>query len=280
MAMMEPQFRMPNMDETGMKLLWFYSTTTFRSLAPEAGRDPLIGSILNTIFLREALRNEFLLDCLLSLSATHFRSLRQDIRLSTAFNYRVKALRGYRRAIENAKPETYPALLAGAILLNTLSTQMFRERDIKELYILDWIVLFRGLLLIIHTVPVEVLRNSSMGPLLICPPIDFDRAALSAPNYLLTLISSIEMDDPDSEHIEVYNKALTCLGILYAELQSGFGLALTIMVPRGIYLLPPVAIQLARERRPRMLIILAHYLAFFKFLDFFRRSCLHKSLFL
>jgi hypothetical protein len=263
----EPQYRPSDVDQVDMQLLWFYTTTTFASFAVEAGRAPNIDNILKVRIPQEAFHSPFLMNCLFGLSALHLQSLKQDIDPSRAVMYRAKAFEGYRKAIEEAKPETFPALLASSLLLTALASQMFREKDTKELYIIDWMVVWRGIGLIVDLISPQKLWESGMAELFFRPPIDLNRAALSIPNNLLFMISSIKMDSPEYENVAIYYDTLKYLGSLYAELQNGFGPIMNLRIITWFTFLPKPFIELARQKKERALVIVAHYLIFTKLVE-------------
>lgn len=263
----EPMFRLPRADEDDMRLLWFYTTNTFGSLAVEAGRDPLIDNILRVKIVQLAFSNPFLMDCLLGLSATHLHHLNQEIPSGKAMMYPARAFAGYRRAIEEANPKTFPALVPASLLFCALSSQMFREKDPKPLFVIDWMTLWRGICVIVELTTLQTLDDAGMAPLFNRPPIDMDQAALHIPSNLLFMVTTIKEGDIDFPHIETYYSMLKYLGTLYQELELGYGPMLNLRVITFFTFVPDEFIQLARQRRPHTLVILAYYLAFTKFVE-------------
>ncbi|KAJ0316266.1 hypothetical protein COL5a_011621 [Colletotrichum fioriniae] len=251
-------------DAIDMKLLWFYTTNTFTSFATQAGRVKRIDDILKVKIPSHAFQSPFLMDCLLGTSALQLQHLKQDIAPSRALRYRARAFEGYRKAIEEGKPETFPALIATSLLLTALSSQMFREEGTKDLYIIDWMVVWRGIGLMIDMATPQTLWDSGLAELFMRPPINLDEAAKHIPNNLLFMVSSIQPGDPDYEDISTYYDTLKYLGSLYAELVNGFGPIMTLRVVTWFTFIPKGFVELGREKRPRALIILAHYLMFMK----------------
>jgi len=135
----EPVFRPSGADEEDLRLLWFYTTKTYGSFALRAGREPVIDNILKVKVLQCALQSPFLMDCVLGLSALHLQYLKQEISPRRAISYRVRAFEGYRKAIERANPNDFPALLACSLLLCALASQTFREPDAKDVFLIDWV---------------------------------------------------------------------------------------------------------------------------------------------
>ncbi|KAF9878549.1 hypothetical protein CkaCkLH20_04041 [Colletotrichum karsti] len=251
-------------DAIDMKLLWFYTTNTFTSFATQAGRVKRIDDILKIKIPAHAFESPFLMDCLLGTSALQLQHLGQDIAPSRALRYRARAFEGYRKAIEEFKPETFPALIATSLLLTALSSQMFREPGTKELYIIDWMIVWRGIGLMIDMATPQTVWESGMAELFFRPPIDLDKAALHIPNNLLFMITSIKPGDPDFEDVATYYDTLKYLGSLYSELVHGFSPIMTLRVVTWFTFIPKGFVELGRQKRPRALVILAHYLMFMK----------------
>lgn len=260
----EPLFKSPGSDDIDMRLLWFYTTETFGSFALEAGREPIIDDILKVQVVRHAFHSPFLMDCLLGLSALHLQYYDQKIPASRALAYRARAFEGYRKAIERGSPDDFPALLACSLLLCALSSQTFREPDAKKLYIIDWMIVWRGIGLIIDLITPEAMFKSGMAVLFHRPPLDLDQSALHIPNNLLFMVSSIKDGDPDFPHVETYYDTLKYLGSLYYELSKGFSPILDLRIIVFFTFLPKEFVELARQKRPRTLVIIAHYLTFIR----------------
>ncbi|TDZ40341.1 Sterol uptake control protein 2 [Colletotrichum trifolii] len=253
-----------NRDSVDMKLLWFYTTNTFQSFATQAGTVKRIDDILKVRIPALAFESPFLMDCLLGTSALQLQHLGQDIAPSRALHYRARAFEGYRKAIEEGRPETFPALIATSLLLTALSSQMFREDGTKDLYIIDWMVVWRGIGLMIDVATPQTVWESGLAELFFRPPIDLDKAARHIPNHLLFMISSIHPGDPEYDDVATYYDSLKYLGSLYSELAHGFGPIMTLRVVTWFTFVPKAFVELGRQRRPRALVILAHYLMFVK----------------
>jgi len=220
----EPLFTPAGTDALDMKLLWFYTYKGFDSFSVQAGHQPQTDEILKVIIPRQAFANPFLMNCLLGLSALQLQDVDPDVSPERAIVYRAKAFEGYRRAVEEARPETYAALLATSLLLTALSSQMFRDPDARPLYIIDWMVVWRGIGLIVNLISPEALVDSGLSQLFSRPPIDLDASTTHIPNNLLFMISSIKEGDADFEHVDTYYETLKYLGSLYLELnENRFG---------------------------------------------------------
>lgn len=247
-----------------MKLLWFYTTETYASFSVEAGKIPYIDRILKSTIPKYAFQSPFLMDCILGLSALHMQSMNIAVPMSKAITYRARAFAGYRQAIEKADPKDFPALLVCSLLLTALSSELFREADTKPLYIIDWMIVWRGIGLIFEITPVETLYNAGLDKLFSRPAFDLNVAALHIPSNLLFMVSSIKEGDEDYPYIDAYYDTLKFLGGVYAELEAGFSPVLSLRIITWFTFVPKPFIHLCRIHRPRALVILAHYLTFFK----------------
>lgn len=187
-----------------------------------------------------------------------------QVPLSKTIAYRARAFAGYRRAIETADPKDYPALLVCSLFMTSLSSEIFREADMKPLYIIDWMVVWRGIGLILELLPIDTLFDSGLAMLFTRPPLDLNQASLCIPASLLFMITSIKEGDEDFPHVETYYNALKFLGGLYLQLETGFSPILSLRIITWFTFLPGPFVELAKKRRPRTLVIMAHYLCFLK----------------
>ena len=113
------------------------------------------------------------------------------------------------------------------------------------------------------------------------PPIDLDQSSLHIPNNLLFLVASPVAsasplpgadeydtdDDPDATRTAYY-QALQFIGSLHRELRNDVpGPRLILRVLTWFTFLPDRFVRLASARRPRALLIMAHYLMFVKLIQ-------------
>ncbi|KAM6506350.1 hypothetical protein FSOLCH5_013337 [Fusarium solani] len=259
----QPLWHPSNIDVEGMKLLWFYTTFTSSSFSVAGPGNP-VDNILNVRMVQVAFETPFLMDSLFALSNLHMQNLDQNCDPSHALAYRARFLEGYRRAVEAAAPETYVAIMASSIYLTVLSSQAFREKNSPELYILDWMVIWRGISLIIDQMGVENIFDTGMYALFERPAIDLEASTASIPNHLLFMVSSIKPYDPDYPDVATYHDTLKYLGSLYMYLREGFSPVMNLRIISWFTFLPRRFIDLARQRRPRALVIIAYYAAFLK----------------
>jgi hypothetical protein len=249
---------------TDMKLIWWYTSCTYTSFSVNGGYQGPADSILKLVIPQRAFETPFLMNVLLSLTATHVQFLKQDIEPGRVLAYRARAFEGYRNAVANPKPEDYPGLLASSLLLSVVAAHQFREKDSKELYITDWMLLWRGIGLIIDLISAKALWESGMAELFFRPQMDLLAAADHIPDYLVDMVEAIPAEDDEYQHKEVYMQTLTYLATLYMELRNGTSPIMTLRVVTWFTFLPKTFVRLAREKRPISLVIIAHYLVFIK----------------
>lgn len=262
----EPMFR-PSMapDDLDMRLIWFYTSSTASSFSSECGPDRPVENLLKTRIVRHAFETPFLMHSLLALSALHLQTLKQPIDPRRAIAYRVRAVEGYRQAIERADPKTFPAMICNSLFLVSLSSHNFRDPDGKDLYIIDWMVVWRGIGLMIQLIGVERIVQSGLHSIFYRPPINMEAATRAIPDNLLAMVASIPSNDIDhGEPQTVYYTTLQYLGSLYFYLRRGFNPSMTLRIVSWLTFLQSEFIQLARQKRPRALVILAHYSVFLK----------------
>ncbi|PTD07395.1 hypothetical protein FCULG_00006873 [Fusarium culmorum] len=219
----QPHFRPRPMDRIDMKLLWFYTSTTATSFSVDEGPLNPINDVLRNRLVQVAFENPFLMDSLFGLASLHMQSLDLKPDAARALAYRARSFEGYRMAVEQARPETFPALLANSLLLTALASQNFRDEDAKRLYIIDWMIVWRGIGLVIDLMGVERLIESGLYPLFNRPPIDIEQSSNHIPAVLLLMINSIEPGDPEYLEYKTYYETLQFLGSLYQNLHDGFG---------------------------------------------------------
>jgi hypothetical protein len=249
-------------DMSDMKALWFYATQTcgsFSTMANEGHR-----SIMRSLLVRYGSESPFLTDTIFALSSLHMMQLNQQFDAQRALTYRVRSLSGYRKAIEEANPVDFPALLANSLLITALSSQNFREADGKDLYILDWLVVWKGIVLVINLVSKSTILESGMWSLFFRPRIDIEKSASYIPEKLLAMVSAIQPGDLDYPFKDAYDQTLKYMGSLYMDLTEGPSKMMCLRVITIFTFVPREFIDIARSLQPRALVILAYFAAFFK----------------
>jgi hypothetical protein len=255
----------PAVDAVDMRLLWFYTTATCTSFSVECGIERPVEHVMRTRLVQHAFETPFLMDSVLALSALHQQNMGQDVDASRALAYRAKAFQGYRKAVEEGNPQTFPGLIANSLFLTALSSQNFRDTDAKNLYILDWMIVWRGIGLMIGKMGIRAIYASGLASLFYRPPMDLETSTHEIPNNLLFLISSIHPDDVDFPEMVTYYNTLRYLGILYQHLRKhGLDPIMRLRIITWFTFLPRRFVELAQEKRHRVLVILAYYAMFLK----------------
>lgn len=271
----EPQFRPASFGLEEMRLLWFYTIETCQSFSVKLpNRESFesvfqgeIESVLRGTTVRLAFENPFLMDSLLALTSLHLQSLNQDYDVRKAVSYRVRSYEGYRKAIEEARPETFGAIVANSLFLTALSSQAFRDPAAQDLYIVDWILVWKGIGLILNMTGFCEELKEDLRLLFYRPPLNLAEAHKAIPGYMLPLVSSITPADQEFRCIEAYYGALKCLGSLYLHLREGCGPVMRLRICVWLTFLNEDFVELCRLYRPRALIILAHYAVFLKIIS-------------
>ncbi|KAI0389693.1 hypothetical protein F5Y17DRAFT_111013 [Xylariaceae sp. FL0594] len=255
-------------DVIDLKMLWFYTTYSFQSFSVQSGRSAAVDYALKIKIVEYAFRSPFLLDTVKGVAALHLRNLGQPVPAHKVASYQSAAFRGYRTAIEAANPVDFPALLACSLFMVAMSSQQFRDPGGKRLFVVEWIAMWRGIGLIVDLITPQVMHDSGLATLFYRPPIDLERAAQHIPNNLLFMVTSTKPGDEDYEYQKDYYELLRYLGALYMELKEhGFGPVLDLRIITFFSFCPRPLLPLAKEHRPRMLVIIAHWICFIKLLN-------------
>lgn len=251
-------------DTVDLKLLWNYTMKTLYSFLVDESYQELTKTVYRKEVVAIAFDAPFLMHSILSVSCLELQGQDPDFSLSRAYRYHVKAVEGYNRAIQEARPEMLPAILVNTVFIALMTTHTFRDPNAKDLYITDWIFVWTGMTGIVELVGFEVIFKSGLGICLYRPPIDLEASALAIPDYLNFMITSIPLEDEDYPHRAAYMAVLNLLGSLYLHLKIGLGPDLDQRICSWLSYLPRAFTNLAKQHRPRALIILAHYAAFVK----------------
>ncbi|KAI8625880.1 hypothetical protein F5Y19DRAFT_240105 [Xylariaceae sp. FL1651] len=255
-------------DAIDMKMLWFYTAYAYEAFSVNAGRSAIVDYTLKVKIVEHAFRSPFLMETLKGLSALHLRTLNQPVPAHKVASYQARAFEGYRNAIETADPVDFPALFACSLLIIAMSSQTFRDPNGKRLFIVDWMAMWRGIGLIVELISPQTVKDSGLAVLFYRPPIDLEKAARFIPNNLLFMVTSIKHGDADFDYQKDYYELLKYLGSLYMEIvEHGLGPLMDLRVITFFTFCPRPLLPLAKELRPRMLIIVAYWLCFAKALE-------------
>ena len=265
----EPLACLPATDVGDMKLMWFYTMETSASFLKEHTGPGTFTNAMRTAVVQEALENPFLLKSLLALTGLHMKQLGQEVDTRRLLKNSAESYEGYRCAVEAARPETLSAILANSLMIEILSSDGFRSDSTNNLYILDWMFLWRGIKTIMEMVESQGWRYISPGVkgLFRRPEIDLEAARPSIPSQLEWMISHIEPDDDEYPHIETYRKTLLTLATLYHALPDGLNNTMTLRIVTLFTFFPMDFCDLCQVKKPRALVMLAHFGVFLKLLE-------------
>lgn len=253
-----------------MKLLWFFTVNTCSSFSVEGGKRRPVEEVMRSIVVKHAFETPFLMHSLFALASLHRQVLQLDFDRCRALEHRDAAFTGYRWAVEHPTAPVYPALLAHSLLLTAITSQNFREPDSGPLYIINWMLIWRGIGAIFERTEMSkdnmaAMASSGLQTLFHRPKIDLKDAAGHVPGNLQLMIDTIQKDEEDHVDKPTYYTTLRYLASLYQNLRNGgFGALMKLRIITWFTFLPQRFVDLVRDRRPRALIIIAHYAAFLK----------------
>lgn len=265
----QPEARLPATSVADMRMLWFFTANTSQACIPSHLDETGFGAVVQGAVIKEALEYPFLMKTLFALAGTHMLHLGQEgIDRRTMLRLRAEALQGYREAVGRATPEMVQALLSNAILLPAVPTDVFREADQQDLYILDWLTLSHGAKYIIGMFRRLATKfPNGVSGLLIRPPLDV-RDMLFLPFCLEQMIGSITADEQDDfASLDIYGEALGWIGALYRSVHEESEGTTVLRVVSWPTLLTDDFLSIARQRRPRALVLLGHFGAFLKLIQ-------------
>lgn len=261
----EPQACLLATTPSDMRLLWFFTATTSKSFLDESQyRGVTFGETMQTVVVEQAIEHPFLLKTLFALAGQHMRHLGQDVDDRAVIRHRVDAFQSYRAAVEAADPSSLEALVANAILLQVLPSDEFRNPNGQDLYILDWMVLWRGIGCIFRLLGKK--PSSNIRELLIRPPIDPDSNEY-IPRGLQKMVDDMVLGGADWAQVEVYLNTLSYLGALYKNVSHKIDMTMSMRIITWLTYPSDEFINLARTKEPRALVILAHYTSFLVLLE-------------
>jgi hypothetical protein len=251
-----------------MKLLWFYTSATCRSLSGEGVDQQPLQETLQKAVVQSAFESPFLMSTLLALTSLHMKNLGQDIATRKILYYCGMAFEGHRKAITAARPETYGALLANALLLSLLASPALRRTGEPRLLLIDWLLMWRGISSVVDITGFESVASSGLSALFSRPEIQPHATSAAVPKELFTMLSYVTVDDEEFSDLHTYHEALRCLGSLYHHLfEYGIDNMMVMRIATWFTVVPASFVALARAGKARAMVILAHYAAFLKLAD-------------
>jgi len=252
-----------NLSPNDLRMMHHWSTATWNTINVTRAAD----NVLLMHAPQLGFENDFLLNCILGISSLHMEYLNpnsSEFRQQTAL-YRFRALNSFRENLSsiNLTSRGWEASLLTAILLVVLCSKDYDTQN-EELSIISWLVLYRGLSAIITMRSYPEVQESKVGPIF-RRELTLLQTEPVIPQILIKMVEGIGPLDPDFENLESYCNALDVLGNLYASLrQDGLTPGLYVRVVSWPSHLSEWFVNCAREKLPRPLIILAHYLVFTK----------------
>ncbi|KAG6167109.1 hypothetical protein E4U51_003100 [Claviceps purpurea] len=263
-AVREPVATLPGCDPIDMKIIWHFMTHTCSSFSSGEGDSQ---NVMRVHVMKHALDVRFLLRSVLALSCLHARTCTGE-QLGDAARHRLyqtESLQEYRMAIEAAEPRTFGALMANSLLVTVMSSESFRDPAAPDLYILQWMLVWRGIGVIFGRNHRSSLSGTGLTQLFHRPSMNLDEGVKFVPHYLTFMIMTIRPHDADYPYVATYLYALMYLGSLYQHLeQDGLNSVMKLRIITWFTFLPSSMIGLFREKRERALVILAHYSVFLK----------------
>ncbi|KAJ5032983.1 uncharacterized protein L3040_009569 [Drepanopeziza brunnea f. sp. 'multigermtubi'] len=252
---------------TDLRYMHHWSTSTWKTLAVGNWAD----NVLKTELPSLAFEHNFLMNTMLGIASLHSQQLLLDPRQAQVETsmYRAKALRQFREALQDISfgSRKYEAALICSLMVVILCSKDYPLDD-GELIIVNWLIMYRGLSSVISfgpgRDPFAAIRSLSVFPIfrrevepLTIPPV--------IPKILVNMLRKIGPRDPDFGILESLCKALDALGILFGQLQeSGVSPSLSIRVITYPSYVSNEFAYAAQAKRPRTLVILAHYMVFIK----------------
>lgn len=224
---------------------------------------------------RLAMKHENLLYAMLAVSATNLlRSNPLDERILAARDtYQILALGAQRRALQSLNDDGVDATCFASlsILINAFAVLHERRHDMEEIYSppVQWLKLGEGAVAVIYYLR-ENTKNagrSRITNVIESPPqVWADQTLFDEPNrrsfkgVLSQIIPSEELWDEETS--STYEKTLSYIGAIQKGIQNGeppFALCKRVICfPMFI---PPTFISFVEEKRPRALVVLAHFFA-------------------
>jgi hypothetical protein len=255
-------------DHVDLKVLWFYTASTCRSFSVEDRNQQSMEDTLQNAVVRSAFESPFLMNTILALASLHMQSLGQGIGVRRSLSYCGQAFEGHRKAISKANPKTYGALLTNALLLSILASPSFRNGGEARLLLIDWMSMWRGIPSVFSITGDECVTANGLEALFTRPVLQPNVAGDAVPKELLRMLSLTQTDDEDPSEVLTYHETLRCLASLYQHLsEHGLDPKMAMRIITWFTLVPDGFVVLARAKRARAMVILAHYAAFLKLVD-------------
>lgn len=221
-----------------------------------------------------------LLYALLSVSALHLSKVEpQDLDLKAAHrNYFGLALSSHRSAITTLDANSVDAVCFTSVLIAVHAYAELQDRVLGELYEppMQWLHMSNGVCNIFHIAGRWVTDDSAINAIVKSAPILSDTDTLfckrnreGLANLLLPprrvaagQFQGDEEDLEDEETREAYEKTLSYIGAVQAAIKANeHSMGICRLLIAFAVLIPKKMIELLEKKKPRALVVLAHYFA-------------------
>lgn len=253
-----------------LELLHHFTTSTYATLASSED----INELWKTVVPRMAIKNEFLMHALLSISALHISSLRNaDATYQLAAErHHDKALISLRAALSENPERVGNALFAASCLVVIYAFACQTSTSAHSITAVTWIPLTRGISAIIASCQ-TVVAEGELAPLLhelLGRESDEERPQLPQSLLALLVVGGGAPDPEELLDLEVANVYTAAVDLLREAWDTFWGtkarIAAAFMWPTRM---PEEFVRFLQERRPRALVILSYHYTMLKALDSF-----------
>jgi hypothetical protein len=245
-----------------------YSVFTVKAFAGTF--DENVVNALQVDLPRVALEHSFLMDAVLFAALVHLGCSGTPVESLPLFVYRDRALRTLRQAIENGSGSDIPAVRGASVLLAAVSFPTDRIMNQPGLWMSNWMALamgqrnFRSLSTVESLTPGEKSFASTVG-------LYGSFSDLFGPAIIpYTIQRALEQrrGAKNSDHYTTFSAAAADMGRLISILKSPFETSfLEKQVKAWTFdVVHPDFFSCVQQEWPEALVILAHYVALFKFL--------------
>lgn len=270
-----------------LKILHNFTSKTSQTLS--AGSEARI--CFSTSIVELAMQHEYLLHCILALSAFHIVSQQEErgpsrphtddhpkeVYLQAAYKHHENSLKGYRQSLSTVNTTTCHGILGCSILLfiitfarptkPTLSLGQPRTAQINlwlSFHLSEWIILIKGLPSIVgYSEFRTILRAGPLGPLMkegYHAPENNNDPSHREPviSHLCHLSEGIRNHSSDSRYIQICLSAVETLQQVVTELNHSNDHALAFLWPIRV---APDYLSLLEAKIPEALLVFAYYCA-------------------
>jgi hypothetical protein len=255
---------------TQLRLMHHYGTVTVRTFAEPFKMYEWVLQGLQVDIPLLAFEHPFLLDTVFLVAIIHMASLNNhSVKTLDVAKYRNQAICAIRRELDNISEKNMRAIRASSLLLATTSFAADRVTGYSGIWLTNFLALNVGSRTFmpprgaggpteddIHRLSVAVASR----------PFEYPQATSSITLDLKEALHMVQ-DDDDWVYRDDLNRAASGIGMLFDSLRQSPATS-SIVSQLKSWPFRHVSerfVQLAREERPRALIVMTHYLAFFRY---------------